>query len=72
MCNSFNNKNTKPRNKLNLDQVSQPFDLEEIRQGIKKLDYISSEVVTCSNIVLLSKTTKLLNLILDSGYYPVT
>ena len=30
---------------------------------------VSSEIMRCSNNVLLSKITKLFNLILDSGYY---
>ena len=35
VCNSFNNEKMKPRNKLNLDQLNKPFDLEEIKQEIK-------------------------------------
>ena len=31
VCNSFNNKETKVRNKLNLDQFNKPFDLEGIK-----------------------------------------
>ena len=31
VCNSFNNKETKLRNKLNLDQLNKPFDLEGIK-----------------------------------------
>ena len=31
VCNSFNNKKIKPRNKLNLDQLDKPSDLEEIK-----------------------------------------
>ena len=80
VCNSFNNEKIKLRNKLNLDQLNKPFDLEEIKQGIKRLktkkaqgiDCISSEMIKCSNNALLSKITKLFNLILDSGYYPET
>ena len=80
VCNSFNNEKIKLRNKLNLDQLNKPFDLEEIKQGIKSLktkkaqgiDCISSEMIKCSNNALLSKITKLFNLILDSGYYPET
>ena len=34
--NSFNKK-IKPRNKLNTDQLNKPFDLEEIKQRIKRL-----------------------------------
>ena len=40
VCNSFNNKKIKPRNKVNLDQLNKPFDLEEIKQGIKRLKTI--------------------------------
>ena len=79
-CNLLNNKEIKLRNKLNLDQPNKPFDLEEIKQGIKRLktkkaqgiDCISSEMIKCSNNALLSKITKLFNLFLDSGYYPET
>ena len=35
VCNSFNNEKIKLRNKLNLNQLNKPFDLEEIKQGIK-------------------------------------
>ena len=80
VCNSFNNEKIKLRNKLNLDQLNKPFDLEEIKQGIKRLktkkaqgiDCISSKMIKCSNNALLSKLAKLFNLILDSGYYPET
>ena len=80
VCNSFDNEKIKLRNKLNLDQLNQPFDSEEIKQGIKRftakkapgIDCISSEMIKCSNNALLSKITKLFNLILDSGYYPET
>ena len=80
VCDSFNDKEIKLRNKLNLDQLNKPFDLEEIKQGIKRLktktapgiDCISSEMTKCSNNALLSKITKLFNLILDIGYYPET
>ena len=73
--NSFNNEKIKPRNKLNFDQINKPFDLEEIKQGIKRLktkkvpgtDCISSEMIKCSNNVPLSKITKLFNLTLVSG-----
>ena len=37
VCNSFNNEKIKLRNKLNLDQPNKPFDLEDIKQGIKRL-----------------------------------
>ena len=55
VCNSFNNEKIKLRNKLNLDQLNKPFDLEEIKQGIIKLktekspgiDCISSEMIKC-------------------------
>ena len=65
-------------NKLNLDQLNKYFDLEKIKQRIKKLktkkapgiDGISSEMIKCSTNVLLSKITKPFNLILDSGYHP--
>ena len=78
VCNSFNNEKIKLRNKLNLDQLNKPFDLEEIKQGIKRLktkkaqgiDCISSKMIKCSNNALLSKITTLFNLILDPGYYP--
>ena len=54
--------------------------LKIFKQGIKRLktkkapgtDCISSEMIKCSNNALLSKITKLFNLILDSGYYPET
>ena len=36
------------------------------------IDCISSEMIKCSNNVLVSKITKLFNLILDSGCYPET
>ena len=79
-CYSFNNEKIKPRNKLNLDQLNKPFDLEEIKQRIKRLktrkalgiDWISSEMIKYSNNVLLSKIAKLFNLILDPDYYPET
>ena len=78
--NSFNNEKIKPRNEFNLDQLNKPFDLEEIKQGIKRLktkkapgtDCISSEMTKCSNNILLSKITKLFNVILNSGYYTET
>ena len=71
-----NNEKIKLRNKLNLDQLNKPFDLEEIKKGIKRLetkktpgsDCVSSEMIKCSNNALLSKITKLFNLILGSGY----
>ena len=77
VCNSFSNKKIKLTNKLNLDQLNKPFDFEEIKQGIKRLktkkapgiDCISSEMI---NNALLSKITKLFNIILDSGYYAET
>ena len=80
VCNSFNKEKIKLRNKLNLGQLNKPFDLEEIKQGIKRLktkkapatDCISSKMIKCSNNALLSKLAKLFNLILDSGYYPET
>ena len=77
-------KKINPRNKLNLGQLNKPFDLEEIKQGIKRfktkeapgIDCISSEMIKCSNNILLSKITKLFlilsNLILDVGYYRET
>ena len=79
-CNSFNNKKINPRNKLNLGQLNKPFGLEEIKQGIKRfktkeapgIGCISSEMIKCSNNILLSKITKLFNLILDVGYYRET
>ena len=68
VCNSFNNEKIKLRNKLNLDQLNKPFDLEEIKQGIKRLktkkalgiDCISSEMIKCPNNALPSKITKYL------------
>ena len=77
VCNSFDNEKIKLRNKLNLDQLNKPFDLEEIKQGIKRLkakkapgiDCISSEMIKCSNNALLCEITKLFDLILDSAYY---
>ena len=80
VCNSFNNGKIKLRNKLNLDQLNKTFDLEEIKQEIKSLktkkspgiDCTSREMIKCSNNALLSKVTKLFNLILDAGYYPET
>ena len=36
VCNSFNNEKIKPRNKLKLDQLNKLFDLEKMRQGIKR------------------------------------
>ena len=76
VCNSFNNEKIKPRDNLNLDQLNKPFDLEKNKQGIKRLktkktpaiDCISSEMMKCSNNVLVSKITKSFNLILDSSY----
>ena len=78
--NLFHNGKIKLRTKLNLDQLNKSFDLEEIKQGIKRLktkkspgiDCTSSEMTKCSNNALLSKVTKLFNLILDAGYYPET
>ena len=66
VCNSFNNEKIKLRNKLNLDQLNKPFDLAEMKQGIKRLktkkapgiDSISSEMIKCSNNALLSKIKK--------------
>ena len=57
VCNSFNNEKIKLRNKLNLDQLNKPFDLAEMKQGIKRLktkkapgiDSISSEMIKCFN-----------------------
>ena len=57
----------KLKNKLNLDQLNKSFDLEEPKQGMKRLqtkkapriDFISSELIKCSNNTLLSKITKL-------------
>ena len=80
VCDSFNDKKIKLRNKLNLDQLNKPFGLEKIKQGIKRLktktapgiDCISREMTKCSNNALPSKITKLFNLILDIGYYPET
>ena len=80
VSNSFNNDKIKPRNKLNLDQLNKPFNLEETKQGIKRLktkkapgiDCISSEMIKCSYNVLQNKITKLFNLILNSGYYRET
>ena len=68
VCNSFNNEKIKLRNKLNLDQLNKPFDLEEIKEGVRRLktkktpgiDSISSKMIKCSNNVLLSKITKFL------------
>ena len=65
VCNSSNKEKTKPRNKLNLDQLNKPFNLEEIKQGIKKfkskkvpgIDCILSEMIKCSIDALLSKIT---------------
>ena len=37
VCNSFNNEKIKPGNKPNLDKLNPAFDLEEIKQGIKRL-----------------------------------
>ena len=48
---------------------------KELRLKTKKapgIDCISSEMIKCSNNALLSKITKLFNLILDTGYYPET
>ena len=75
--NSFSNEQIKARNKINLDQLNKHFDLEEIKQGIKRLktkkvpriDCISSEMIKCSSNVLLSKLTKFFDLILNFGYY---
>ena len=66
VCNSFNNEKIKLRNKLNLDQLNKPFDLEEIKQGIKRLktkkvpgiDCISSEMKKYSNNALLRRVTR--------------
>ena len=41
VCNSFNNEKIKLRNKLNLDQLNKPFDLEEIKQGIKTTELLT-------------------------------
>ena len=69
VCNFFNNDEIKYRNNVN-----KPFDLKQIEQGIKRLktktvsgiDCISSEMIKCSNNVLLSKITKQFNIILVS------
>ena len=37
VCNSFNNEKIKLTSKLDLDQLNEPFDLEEIKPGIKRL-----------------------------------
>ena len=63
--NSSNKEKIKLRNKLNLDQLNKPFDLEEIKQVIKKfkskkvpgIDCILSEMIKCSIDALLSKIT---------------
>ena len=57
LCNSLSNEKIKLRNKLNLDQLNKPFDLAEMKQGIKRLktkkapgiDSISSEMIKCFN-----------------------
>ena len=80
VCNSFKNEKIKLKNKLNLDQLNKPFDLEEINQGNVRLktkkspgiDCISSEMIKYFNNALLSKIKKLFNLTLDPGYYPET
>ena len=59
VCSSFNNKKIKPRNKLNLDLLNKPFDLEEMKQGVKRLkttkapgtDCKWSEMIKCSDNV---------------------
>ena len=63
VCNSFNNEKIKPGNKPNIDKLNQAFDLEEIKQGVKRLktkkapiiDCISSEMIKCSNSVVKIK-----------------
>ena len=65
VCNSSNKEKIKPRAKLNLDQLNKPFELEEIKQEIKKLkskkvpgiECILSEMIKCSIDALLSKIT---------------
>ena len=66
VCNSFNNEKIKLRNKLNLDQLNKPFDLEEIKQEIKRfktkkvqgIACISCEMIKCSNNALLRRVTR--------------
>ena len=45
VCNSFNNEKIKPRNKHNVDQLNKPFDLEEIKRGIKRLKTMELELL---------------------------
>ena len=47
VCNLFNNEKIKFRNKLNLDQLNEPFDLEEIKQGIKRLKTKKAPGIDC-------------------------
>ena len=47
VCNSFNNKKIKPRNKLNLDLLNKPFDLEEIKEGVKRLKTKKAPGIDC-------------------------
>ena len=47
VCSSFNNKKIKPRNKLNLDLLNKPFDLEEMKQGVKRLKTTKAPGTDC-------------------------
>ena len=61
-----------------MESLNKPFDVEEIKCGLKKLkenkapriDGLTSKMLKCSNYNLLNELKKLLNLVLDSGYYP--
>ena len=63
---------------MDIESLNEPFDIEEVKCGLKKLkqnktpgvDSLTSEILKCSNYSLLNELKNLFNLALDSGYYP--
>ena len=68
-------KNPNIKNILDIESLNKPFDVEEVKCRLKKLnkasgiDKLTSEMLKCSNYNLLNKLKKLFNLVSDSGYY---
>ena len=78
ICNSFNNEkqnlgiNLILINSINL-LILKKSKLKRLKtKKVPGIDCMSSEMIKSSNNVLLSKITKLFNLIFDSGHYPKT
>ena len=66
-------KNPNIKNVLDIESLNKPFDDEEVKCRLKKLnkasgkDKLTSEMLKCSNYNLLNKLKKLFNLVSDSG-----